>query len=115
MVPKRRQGFVEAMTPTSKKGRRDYVIDEMGAKLPIFGRFPGEENDLETVREIGRRWGFGNCIDILHREWDKILEKDGIKDHSLHWMIAAGENASAELERRKNLVPIKPKKKGGKR
>ena len=65
----------------SKRFKKRIVIDEGGMKLPIFGRFPGEEEDLQIVRDIGKKWGYGNCIDILLRSWDKVLEKDGIKNH----------------------------------
>lgn len=61
-------------------------------------RFEGEEADLEVVRHIGYKWGFGNCIDILLKEWDKVLEKDGIRNHSLHWLDAAGSIARGALK-----------------
>lgn len=42
-------------------------------------RFPGEIEDLELVREVGRNWGYGNCIQYLKHAWAKVLtEKYGM-------------------------------------
>ena len=39
-------------------------------------RFSGEENDLEQVRAIGEKWGYGNCIQYLQYAWaDSLIEK----------------------------------------
>ena len=39
--------------------------------LPFM--FPGEVSAIATVLEAGRRYGYGNMIDHLQREWDDTL------------------------------------------
>ncbi len=33
--------------------------------------------ELEEIKQIGEKWGYGNCIDVLSREWCKKLDKAG--------------------------------------
>lgn len=39
-------------------------------------RFNGETEDLDKVRAIGARWGYGNCIQYLQHAWAETLIKD---------------------------------------
>ena len=38
--------------------------------------FPGELEDLETVRRIGLKWGYGRCIQYIQHAWAKKLRDE---------------------------------------
>lgn len=50
----------------------------MADELPKFERSDAEKSDLEFVKKIADRWGYGNCIQFLQHEWKDILVNDGI-------------------------------------
>lgn len=55
-----------------------------------IGRSPEELKAIETVKELGHRFGFGNLMSVLDREWAKMLkEKWEVGDGEHHWLEGA--------------------------
>lgn len=62
--------------------------------------FPGEEEAVKSVIESGKKYGYGNLIAHLKREWAELLISQGISEKAA---LAAANTSAYPLRKKKDL------------